>query len=140
MKSNLREKNAPFEKAKVRIQFNVSETENDDESKKNESPQHSMGALDDVTEINRVDRRLKDLSDLKVRQPNKITAVCLNKNQLHNINGLSTFKNLMRIEAQENLLFDVRLRLEHLLELNLSKNQLNEVKDFSSKNSSLMKK
>ena len=127
MKSNLKEKNTPFEKARVRIQFDVPENNKDDDSKKNESPLQSLGAFDDVTEIIKMDRQMKDLSEIKPRQPNRVLSVCFNRNQLHNINGLSTFKNLRRLEAQENLLFDVRLRLEHLVELNLSKNQLTEV-------------
>lgn len=84
------------------------------------------------TVLDRSDRGYGDLSEIKkhkekLKKPLKITEIRLNNNMLENLDGLSDISTLVIIEVKDNRLLDARLRLDHLRELDLSRNLLSDV-------------
>jgi hypothetical protein len=111
-----------------KIQFNVSEKEDLDEGFMKKSLKSvPIEISDEIQNLKLVDKNLQDLSLLQSKRLQKLSTICLNRNQLTNINELSKFVHLTKIEVTDNQLVAVRLNLELLVELDLTRNKLTDV-------------
>jgi len=139
LKPNLKEKERPIftpTKTKVRDlqvriddsgrkEFNENERRDKEEAKEFQSPSIEMRPTGPHLDLGGQNR--ENLSLLKDKQHHKLTSICLNHNKLKNLDELSNLPLLTKIEAVDNCLTQVNLSFDHLIELNLSDNELTEV-------------